>query len=40
MFVVTSQFHVLQTGTIAEGIVGEVEDVVRFVVRAFGKNEV
>jgi hypothetical protein len=31
-FVVAAQFEVLQTGAVAQGIVGEVEDVIRLMV--------
>ena len=35
-FVVAAQFDVLQTSAVAQGVVGEVEDVIGFVVRASG----
>ena len=36
VFVGAAEFDVLQTGAVAEGVVGEVEDVVGFVVRGGG----
>jgi hypothetical protein len=38
--IIATQFNVLQTSAIAEGVVGEVEDVVGFMVRQMDLQEV